>query len=208
MVFIALLGLAASAATAYMSVEKARQQATFDAKTTELNNEAAMANYRRNLEKFAELRVERRRTSLELQSAVGDQYRSARKQFQSAFTDNWGQSAYLYSQQLARRSGEDQEALKQNLGRELAAVDDAQEESRLNLITEFKAPPPDPTSMAIASGIVSVSTQAAKTAYSIAEEAAQDRIRLASSKKQDNIEALLQAIVDAGDFGGLLKDNE
>ena len=135
MVFIPILALAATAAAAYQQAEAAKASDKYNATMTDINNKAAMKNYRRNLEKFSERRVEKRKLSLFAQADLATQYISVKNEFAGTYADNWGASAELYARGIAQRAGEDQEQLKQNLGRELEIVNEAQEQARLDLTT-------------------------------------------------------------------------
>ena len=91
MVFIALIGLAVTAAAAYQQYEQSKADADYGQAMTEINNRAAMANYRRNLLKFSEIRVETRKASLFAQSELSKQYISVKNEFAGTYADNWGQ---------------------------------------------------------------------------------------------------------------------
>ncbi len=175
MVFITLIAIAATAASAYAAAESAKAQDDFNATVVDINNKAAMANYRRNLVKFGELRVAKRKQSLDVQDSISVQYQRARKQIQGTFADNWGQSVHLFAQSIARRAGEDREQLEQNLQRELRGVDETQEESRLNLTNEFKAPPPSKFGAAVLSGAIGVAASIGTNVAGFQERQATDR---------------------------------
>ncbi len=161
MVFIALFAIAATAASAYAAAEQAKADDEFNALTVDINNKEAMANYRRNLIKFGEVRIEKRKTVLNLQANLSSQYQTALKDFQGSYQENWGQSAHLFAQQLARKAGEDREQLNQNLGRELERINAAQEESRLDLRTQFKAVGAETANRVLLQGIIATGKSAA-----------------------------------------------
>ncbi len=197
MVFIALLAVAATAASAYMAAEQAKAQDDFNAMVVDINNKAAMANYRRNLVKFGELRVAKRKQSLNVQDSIATQYQRARSQFEGTFADNWGQSAHLFAQSIARRAGEDREQVEQNLQRELRGIDETQEESRLNLTNEFRAPPPSKFGQAVLQGAIGVAESVGTNTAGFQARQAQDRQDKAKNARGGGF----FDIFDTGGFG-------
>jgi len=161
MVFITLLAFAATALAAAQSAQDAKDQSAYGEAVTDINNKAAMANYRRNLEKFSERRVETRKAALTVQADISTQYITAVNEFAGSFADNWGQSAEIYARQIAQRAGEDAEQIRQNAERELEVINEAQEQARLDLTTQLKAAPPDTSRNALIQGILTTGFAAA-----------------------------------------------
>ncbi len=177
MVFIALVGLALTAAAAYQQYEQSKADAEYGQAMTDINNKAAMANYRRNLVKFSEIRVETRKASLGAQTSLSTQYIAVKREFEGTYADNWGQSAEIYARQIAQRAGEDLEQIEQNRDRELERVNEAQEQARLDLTTQLKAAPPDQSKQALLSGLLSVGFKAAAVPSEISIRNANNQIR-------------------------------
>ncbi len=177
MVFIALIGLAITAAAAYQQYEQSKADDDYNQAMTEINNRAAMANYRRNLFKFSEIRVETRKASLGAQAQLSTQYVSVKREFEGTYADNWGQSAEIYARQIAQRAGEDLEQIRQNRDRELGTINEAQEQARLNLTTQLKAAPPGTAKQALLQGALAVGFKAAAVPSEISTRSANNRIR-------------------------------
>ncbi len=211
MVFITLIAIAATAASAYAAAEQAKAQDDFNALKVNINNKAAMANYRRNLVKFGELRIAKRKQSLNVQDSVAVQYQRARSQFEGTFADNWGQSAHLFAQSIARRAGEDREQLEQNLQRELRGINETQEESRLNLTNEFKAPPPSKFGAAVLRGAIAVGASIGSELADLQEREATDRQDKARNARGggffDTFDTRFDPDTSTSDFFSNLKTN-
>lgn len=182
MVFITLFMIGATAASAYMAAQQAKDQADFNKSQVDMNNTEALANYRRNLTKFSTARVEARKLQLTAQERISVQYMQALDQFEGDFTRGTGQSTHLFSQSIANLAGQDVEQVKQNLGRVLTGIDEQQEESRLDLRSQFQAPAPDQTNLVIASGVLQTGVAIASAPSQIRAQKAQESIRLAQAR--------------------------
>ncbi len=180
MVFITLLAFAATAAAAYQQAQSAKASDDYSQMMVDRNNKAAMENYRTNLVKFAERRVEKRKLSLSVQADVASQYISVQNEFAGTYADNWGASAEAYARNIARRAGEDREQVEQNLQRELEVVNDAQEQARLDLTTQLQAAPPETSKAALISGLLNVGFAAAALPSNIT--IAQENAKIQRSK--------------------------
>lgn len=165
--FLPLLAIAATAASSAMAYQQARGQAAHGAAMSDLNNTEVLANYRRNIDKLSSARVEARKESLTVQGNINKTYRRSINAFQGAYAENWGQSANLYMQSLARAAGEDTEQLQQNLQNELQASKEQEEELRLGTRSQLTAPPPDQSKSVLASGIINTGFQAVSSVFEI-----------------------------------------
>ncbi len=184
MVFITLLALAATAAAAYQQAQAAKASDDYNSMMTDMSNKAAMENYRRNLEKFAERRVEKRKLSLSAQADVASQYIAVKNEFAGTYADNWGASAEAYARSIARRAGEDREQIEQNLQRQIDVVNEAQEQARLDLTTQLQAAPPETSKQALLSGLISVGFAAAAVPSNITIAQENRNIRRSQLNKQ------------------------
>ncbi len=177
MVFITLIALGITAYAAAQAAQDAKDQAAYGKATTEISNKAAMANYRRNLEKFSERRVETRKAALIVQADISSKYITAANEFAGSFADNWGQSAELYARSIAQLAGEDTEQIRQNAERELEFINEAQESARLDLTTQLKAAPPDASRKALIQGLITTGFAVAKLPSEIQIAKDQQQIR-------------------------------
>jgi len=207
MVFIALVGLALTAAAAYQQYEQSKADAEYGQAMTDINNKAAMANYRRNLVKFSEIRVETRKASLGAQTSLSTQYIAVKREFDGTYADNWGQSAEIYARQIAQRAGEDLEQIEQNRDRELVRVNEAQEQARLDLTTQLKAAPPDQSKQALLSGLLSVGFKAAAVPSEISIRNANDLIRQSKLDKLVDTSAQTRAAMPTPAGAGVIVAN-
>ena len=207
MVFIALIGLAVTAAAAYQQYEQSKADAEYGQAMTEINNKAAMANYRRNLFKFSEIRVETRKASLGAQASLSTQYVAVKREFEGTYADNWGQSAEIYARQIAQRAGEDVEQIQQNRDRELERVNEAQEQARLDLTTQLKAAPPDQSKQALLSGLLSVGFKAAAIPSEISIRNDNDLIRRSQLDKLVDTSAQTRAAMPTPAGAGVIVAN-
>ncbi len=196
--FLPLLALAATAASAAMSVSQARNAAAVGQRMSDWNNKEVLLNYRRNLEKLSDGRVETRRIALGQQANVNRTYRGITRNFQASFADNWGQSAHLFAQSIARRQGEDAEQIEQNLDTQLQVSRDQAEELRLGVRSQLTTPPPDQTKSAILSGVISVGFQALQLPSDIKIAKANQKISDWQTGKADAFNATNRGIVTDG----------
>ncbi len=191
-----------------MASQQAKGAAALSQAMADWRNKEVLKNYRHNLVRLSEGRVRARGQALNSQAEVGRLHRGAIRDFQAAYAENWGQSADLFMQSIARRGGEDVEQLQQNLDQELEASREKGEDLRLGLAGSFTTGAPDQSGAILAGGLIKAGFSAINSAFEMrAASRAQTVSDLASTRSSLQLNVVQQQQIQLNDFlkGGPLR---
>lgn len=199
----AIIAAAQTAANNIMAYQQARGQADYNEKMVDIHNAEVMRVYNKNQEILSEDRVEARKASMGVQGEINKSYRGAMRNFQAAYTENWGQSANLFMSQIAQRQGEDVEQVAQNLEDELETSRERGEEMRMQLAGQIKPEPFDESRQVLQAIALGTAAKIGQSALSIAAEHKSNQVldladqrreqdRLVAQKKHDDLVTLLR----------------
>lgn len=208
MVIFTALAIAATVASAVMSSQQAKGAAQASQAMADFRNKEVLKNYRHNLERLSEGRVRARQQALNTQAEVGRQHRGAIRDFQAAFSENWGQSANLFMQSLARRGGEDVEQVQQNLEQELESSREKGEDLRVALAGSFTTGQADNSGAILAGGLIKAGFQAVNSAFEMrAASRSQQVSDMRSERASLQLNLVQQQQIQFNDFlrGGPLR---
>ncbi len=208
MVIFTALAIAATVGSAIMASQQAKGAAQASGAMADWRNKEVLKNYRLNLERLSDGRVRARGLALTSQAEVGRLHRGAIRDFQASFSENWGQSADLFMQSLARRGGEDVEQVRQNLEQELEASREKGEDLRVGLAGSFTTGQVDQSGAILAAGLVKAGFQAVNSAFEMRAAArAQTVSDMQSQKSAQQFNLIRQEQIRLDDFlrGGPLR---